>query len=145
MQVSFWWTNFRMRLQYQTSFYTSVASQPVIQSQSLCDIDVQQLPYGGALPLPYGVAVYCQRFEISRIGKLGSKYDLLNAFLAISTPLIEFFNGHFSPVWALTTYSECLNDTLANDSTKEVHPDFFISRDFRALSGDLYSLRPQKR
>ena len=28
---------------------------------------------------------------------------------------------------------------------KEVHPDFFISRDFRALSGDLYSSGPQKR
>ena len=50
-------------------------------------------------PLPYGLAVYCQRFEITRIGKLGSKYDPFNAFLAVSNPHIhlEFskFSTHF--------------------------------------------------
>ena len=50
-------------------------------------------------PLPYGLAVYCQRFEITRIGKLGSKYDTFNAFLAVSNPHIHLkcskFSTHF--------------------------------------------------
>ena len=37
------------------------------------------------------------------------------------------------------------NEDYQGGFPKEVHPDFFISRDFRALSGDLYSLGHQKR
>ena len=49
--------------------------------------------------MPYGLAVYCQRFEITRKDKLGSKNDSLNAFLAVSNPHIHLkfskFSAHF--------------------------------------------------